>query len=91
MRKMFFCRRINMLESRLNGHWKGLDFQAFTSCVVLLRSLSLSELCFLLCKMQIVISALGAEFDDELKSQPEVTPPLVSHTSAKAPPAALGW
>lgn len=90
MRKTFFC-RINMLESRLNGHWKGLDFQALTSCVVLLRSLSPSELSFLLCKMQIVISALGAESDDELKSQPEVTPPLVSHTSAEAPPAALGW
>lgn len=90
MRKMFFYRRINMLESRLNGHWKGLDSQAFTSCVVLLTSLSLSELCFLLYKMQIVTSALGAEFDDELKSQHEMTPPLVSQASAEAPPAALG-
>lgn len=40
--------------------------------------------------MQIVTSALGAEFDDELKSQHEMTPPLVSQASAEAPPAALG-
>lgn len=34
--------------------------------------------------MQIVTSALGAEFDDALKSQPEVTPPRC-HTLLQRP------